>query len=229
MVRDWTHDEAWDHLALRTQCNKIGCAFLDSMRSEENNNANWNKLRNLNGYIVLITGADHGWGPMITQTLAIHRAEKVYITGQDDQKLDRIVEMYGKEIEGEIVALKGFESTEEGILKLVREIEGRQKFLDILINNAEMDGSVTHLEHALPTVTNPDFRKNGFGIVKKAEYRRHRLRELQRAWLLKYESNVLGVYRTSGSSGPPLVKLLLRGTNICCQLPFCLFLASRPR
>lgn len=70
-----------------------------------------------------------------TQALAVNGA-KVYIVGRTKEKLDKVVEVYGQDIPGEIIPLVGDVTDKEGVEKLVKEIESREKCLCILINNA---------------------------------------------------------------------------------------------
>lgn len=72
---------------------------------------------------------------MATQTLATNGA-KVYITGRTEEKLDTVVETYGKDISGSIIAIPADVSTKDGVKSLYDEISSREKALDILINNA---------------------------------------------------------------------------------------------
>lgn len=72
---------------------------------------------------------------MATQSLAVNGA-KVYITGRTKEKLDRVVDLYGKDISGEIVAITADVTSKESIQKLVDEISAKESKLDILINNA---------------------------------------------------------------------------------------------
>lgn len=72
---------------------------------------------------------------MATQALSVNGA-KVYIVGRTKEKLDKVVEKYGQDIPGEIVAITGDVTSKDGVKKLYDEIASREKVLDILINNA---------------------------------------------------------------------------------------------
>lgn len=61
---------------------------------------------------------------------------KVYITGRTEEKLDRVVEVYGKDIPGSIIPITGDVTKKDSIAKLVKEIESKESYLDILVNNA---------------------------------------------------------------------------------------------
>ena len=72
---------------------------------------------------------------MATQALAVNGA-KVYVCGRTQEKLDTVVNTFGKDISGQIVAVTADVSTKDGISKLVKEISSSEQYLDILINNA---------------------------------------------------------------------------------------------
>ena len=77
---------------------------------------------------------------MATQALAVNGA-KVYIVGRTEEKLERVVEVHGKGIAGEIIPLVADITNKEEIKKLVKEIESRERCLCILINNAGINTS----------------------------------------------------------------------------------------
>lgn len=96
------------------------------------------KLSNLfdvSGKVVLITGGGSGIGLMATQALATNGA-KVYICGRTEEKLEKVAELYGKDIPGSIIPVTADVSKKEEIRKLVQFISEREKCLCILINNA---------------------------------------------------------------------------------------------
>lgn len=146
---------------------------------------NRNSLFNLKGRVALVTGGGSGIGLMITQALAVNGA-KVYITGRSGDKLDRVVEIYNKDIEGEIIALQGFDVTsKDHISKLVKEIESREKCLCILVNNAGISSDTVTTE----TKTAQEMKENLFD-VEKSNFE---------DWTSVYSTNVAGVYFTSGT------------------------------
>lgn len=80
---------------------------------------------------------------MATQALAVNGA-KVYIVGRTQEKLDRVAQIYGKDIAGQIIALPAADvSTKEGVAQVHRNFEAREKYLSILINNAGISSSTT--------------------------------------------------------------------------------------
>lgn len=86
---------------------------------------------------------------MATQSLAVNGA-KVYITGRTKEKLDRVVELYGKDIPGEIVAIPADVTSKESIQKLVDEISSKESKLHILINNAGISSAKQNTDHEDP-------------------------------------------------------------------------------
>lgn len=72
---------------------------------------------------------------MATQSLAVNGA-KVYITGRTGEKLDRVAELYSKDIPGQIIPISADLTSKESIQKLHDEISSKEEALHILINNA---------------------------------------------------------------------------------------------
>lgn len=145
---------------------------------------NRNSLFNLKGRIALVTGGGSGIGLMITQALAVNGA-KVYITRRTGEKLDRVVETYSRDIEGEIVALPGFDvSDKDHISRLVKEIESRERCLCILVNNAGITSNTVTTESDSAV----EMSKNLFDVEKSSF----------EDWTSVYSTNVAAVYFTSG-------------------------------
>src|ERR1700742_2175985 len=93
------------------------------------------KLFDVSAKVALVTGGGTGIGLMITQALATNGA-KVYICGRTEEKLDRVAELYGKDIPGQIIPLTADVSKKEDIKNLVSELSSKEKCLSILVNNA---------------------------------------------------------------------------------------------
>ncbi|EXJ82708.1 gluconate 5-dehydrogenase [Capronia epimyces CBS 606.96] len=104
----------------------------------QNQSFTLDKLFDVSGKVALITGAGSGIGLMATQALATNGA-KVYICGRTEEKLERVVEVYGKGIRGSIIPITADVSKKEEIKKLVNHISEREKCLCILINNAGIE------------------------------------------------------------------------------------------
>lgn len=102
-------------------------------------------MKNTDPSVALITGGGSGIGLMATQALAVNGA-KVYITGRTGEKLDRVTELYGKSIPGQIIPITSDMTSKESIQELVKEIESKEKSLHILINNAGISSSTANTE-----------------------------------------------------------------------------------
>jgi FlaA1/EpsC-like NDP-sugar epimerase len=61
-----------------------------------------------------VTGGGSGIGLMITQTLAVNGA-KVYIVGRTEEKLEKVAEVHGKDIPGQIIPIVGNVATKDGV------------------------------------------------------------------------------------------------------------------
>lgn len=96
--------------------------------------------------MALITGGGSGIGLMATQALAVNGA-KVYITGRTGEKLDRVVELYGQDIPGEIIPITADITDKQAVEQLVQQISQREQYLDILINNAGISSQTQTTEH----------------------------------------------------------------------------------
>jgi NADP-dependent 3-hydroxy acid dehydrogenase YdfG len=72
------------------------------------------KVFSVKDKVALVTGGGSGIGLMITQTLAVNGA-KVYIVGRTKEKLEKVVEVHGKDIPGQIIPIVGDVSTKDGV------------------------------------------------------------------------------------------------------------------
>lgn len=93
--------------------------------------------------VALITGGGSGIGLMATQALAVNGA-KVYIVGRTEEKLERVAELYGQNIPGQIIPISTDVAQKGAIAQLVRDIESRESHLSILINNAGISSRSRH-------------------------------------------------------------------------------------
>jgi len=69
---------------------------------------------NVKDKVALVTGGGSGIGLMITQALAVNGA-KVYIVGRTEEKLERVAEVHGKDITGQIIPIVGDVASKEGV------------------------------------------------------------------------------------------------------------------
>ncbi|SCZ93926.1 BZ3500_MvSof-1268-A1-R1_Chr6-3g08993 [Microbotryum saponariae] len=97
------------------------------------------------GLVALITGGGTGIGLMCARALAENGA-KVYIVGRRNEVLEAAVEEFrklGTTREcggGAMVPIVGDTSEKETIVRIMKEMEGKEKWLDLLINNAGVSG-----------------------------------------------------------------------------------------
>ncbi|KAH4054442.1 hypothetical protein HBH49_080340 [Parastagonospora nodorum] len=115
---------------------------------------------------------------------------KVYIVGRTEEKLEKVVEVHGKDIAGQIIPIVGDVSTKAGVQKLVKEIESREKCLCILVNNAGI----------APGKTSTD-------VESAAELKKNLLEPTdEKEWLDVYQTNVVGPFLISAAFLPLLQK-----------------------
>ncbi|WWC93150.1 uncharacterized protein L201_008117 [Kwoniella dendrophila CBS 6074] len=95
------------------------------------------KLFNVEGWVAIVTGGGTGLG-LITATALAENGAKVYITGRREEPLKNAVEGYkslGNKGKGEIIAIQADVSNKEGIKKFVEEVQSKEKWVNVLINN----------------------------------------------------------------------------------------------
>ncbi|POS82848.1 NAD(P)-binding protein [Erysiphe pulchra] len=125
--------------------------------STANDNFLLSKVFNVAGKVALVTGGGSGIGLMATQALAVNGA-RVYIVGRTKEKLDAVVKSHGNGIAGEIVPITADITEKSEIVRLVREIESKEKCLCVLINNAGISGN----KQEASAKTAEEMRKNLF-------------------------------------------------------------------
>jgi NAD(P)-dependent dehydrogenase (short-subunit alcohol dehydrogenase family) len=113
--------------------------------SHNNSKFTRDNLFDLKGKVALVTGGGSGIGLMAAQALANNGA-KVYIVGRTAEKLDRVIETYGKDVSGELIAIQGDVNTKQGVQKLYDEISSREKCICILVNNAGISSNKHNTE-----------------------------------------------------------------------------------
>jgi len=125
----------------------------------KNNNQDFllGNVFNVKEKVALITGGGSGIGLMAAQALAVNGA-KVYIVGRTAEKLETVIETYGKDIAGKIIASTADVSKKDSIAKLYEEISSKEDHLDILINNAGISTNTFKTE----SKTAEEMKKNLF-------------------------------------------------------------------
>ena len=68
---------------------------------------------------------------------------KVYIVGRTKEKLDRVAEVYGKNIPGQIIPLQGDVTKKDDIARMYNEVKSKEKCVCILVNNAGVSSNVS--------------------------------------------------------------------------------------
>jgi len=132
---------------------------------------------NVKDRVALITGGGSGIGLMATQSLAVNGA-KVYITGRTGEKLDRVAELYGKNIPGQIIPIAADITSKESIKKLVDEISTKESKLHILINNAGISSAHHTTEHEDPKELSDELFHNTSTIQEWEEVMRTNVTQL---------------------------------------------------
>ncbi|KAJ5096911.1 hypothetical protein N7456_007632 [Penicillium angulare] len=102
---------------------------------DSNQNFRLENVFNVRDKVALVTGGGSGIGLMATQSLAVNGA-KVYIVGRTSEKLERVAEIHGKNIPGQIIPVIADITSKQSIHELVEEISSKESKLHILINNA---------------------------------------------------------------------------------------------
>ena len=82
---------------------------------------------------------------MATQAFAVNGA-KVYIIGRTKEKLDTVVQTYGKDVAGSIHAIQGDISDKKDIARIYDEIKSKEKCVCVLINNAGISSNTLTTE-----------------------------------------------------------------------------------
>lgn len=126
---------------------------------------------------------------MAAQALSANGA-KVYIVGRRQEKLDAAVKHHSPDGHGEIIAIQGDITSKDGLEKLVKEIESKEKALHILVNNAGINTGAT----------SPDDSKNATEM-KKALWTESGEKTPEaasfKAWTDTYTTNVAAMYFTT--------------------------------
>ena len=92
-------------------------------------------LFSIEGKVALITGGSRGIGEMIAAGF-LSSGAKVYISSRKADVCNSTAERLSQEYGSECISLPSDLSNLEGIASLVKELNSKEKHLDILINNA---------------------------------------------------------------------------------------------
>ncbi|KAE8152584.1 short chain dehydrogenase/reductase family [Aspergillus avenaceus] len=147
-------------------------------------------LFNVKGKVALVTGGGSGIGLMATQALAVNGA-KVYISGRSSEKLDRVTELYRKNLPGQIIPITADITDKSSVDKLVKEVSSREKYLSILINNAGISSQKQNTELEDPEELRKELFENTLDVKE---------------WDDVYRTNVTQLFMTTSAFLPLLQK-----------------------
>jgi len=150
------------------------------------------------GHVCVVTGGGTGIGLMITQALAANGA-RVYITGRRKEVLDNAVKNHAPTSgEGQIIAVGPCDVTKKDDLeKLVAEISGKEKSIDLLVTNAGISGPKGSPESSKAS----ELKKNLFQNEDFA------------SWNETFNTNVTSVYFTTTAFLPLLQASIKSGDH----------------
>lgn len=114
---------------------------------------------------------------MATQSLAVNGA-KVYITGRTKEKLERVAELYSKDIPGQIIPIAADITSKESIQKLVDEISAKESKLHILVNNAGISSPTQNTDQEDPKALQEELFKNQSTVQEWEEVMRTNVTQL---------------------------------------------------
>jgi len=141
------------------------------------------KLFDVKGKVAVVTGGGTGIGLMCAQALANNGA-KVYITGRRLSALQSAIESHGSSLQngGSLIPLQVDITDKSSIAGLVEEIGKKEKYVDVLVNNAGIDGPTSSVEKG----------------DESAEALKEELWKVDwKEWQDVYSTNVIGYYYTT--------------------------------
>ncbi|KAJ5210063.1 Short-chain dehydrogenase/reductase SDR [Penicillium cf. griseofulvum] len=145
---------------------------------ESNNSFKLENIFNVKDRVALVTGGGSGIGLMVTQSLAVNGA-KVYITGRTKEKLDRVAELYSKNIPGSIIPIAADITSRDSIQKLVDEISANEGGkLHILVNNAGIRSPTQNTEQEDPQAVQKELFKTQSTVEEWEEVMRTNVTQL---------------------------------------------------
>ena len=139
-------------------------------------------LFKVTGWVAVVTGGGTGLGLMTAQALAANGV-KVYITGRRIEKV-KAAELQDPNSGGSIIAIQSDVTTKQSIQDLVKTISQKEKFVNLLVNNAGVT-SVNYGEKWTPS-----------GDPKEVSERMLSYQDFN-DWTSIYKVNVASIYFTS--------------------------------
>jgi NAD(P)-dependent dehydrogenase (short-subunit alcohol dehydrogenase family) len=103
-------------------------------RDNEGNNTMFENLFSMQGKVCVITGGYRGLGAFMAQGFLEAGAKRVYITGRKAQACIAAAQELSQY--GECIALPGDAASSEGLSQLVQQLNEREQYIDVLVNNA---------------------------------------------------------------------------------------------
>ncbi|KIJ54142.1 hypothetical protein M422DRAFT_42366 [Sphaerobolus stellatus SS14] len=155
------------------------------MTGSNNNIFTVDKLFNVKNWVVVVTGGGTGIGLMCAQAFANNGA-RVYIVGRRSDALQNVIQTHGPSIQngGQLIPITADISSKESIATLVNEISKKEKYVNVLVNNA-----------GIATKERTDVTK---GEDEGVEALRDELWKTdQTEWEEVYRTNVVGYYYTA--------------------------------
>lgn len=146
-------------------------------------------LFSINGWVCVVTGGGTGLGLITSNALATNGA-KVYITGRRADVLKNAESQH--ESGGSIVALPMDVTSKDSIATAVEEISKKEKFVNLLVNNAGVSG-LNYGESGMPTGSIHEISDHMFNTQDFA------------GWTSMYAVNVASYYFCSAAFLPLLV------------------------
>ncbi|KAJ3986870.1 NAD(P)-binding protein [Lentinula detonsa] len=148
-------------------------------------------LFDVSNWACVVTGGGTGIGLMIAQAFANNGA-RVYITSRRKSVLDNAVNTWGKSLahpRGQLIAIECDITDKKSIQNLVEEIKGREKNIDVLVNNAGVSLGSSEVEKGDESAEQLGGELFGEDLVK---------------WEDVYRTNVIGHFFTTAAFIPLL-------------------------
>ncbi|TCD64059.1 hypothetical protein EIP91_004567 [Steccherinum ochraceum] len=141
-------------------------------------------LFNVDGQTCVVTGGATGIGLMIAQAFANNGA-RVYIVGRRAEALQAAVDKWGSSLahpKGKMIPLTADITDKASIEKLAKEIGGKEKKVDVLVNNAGISLGTSKVEK---------------GDESAEALQKELWAEKQENWEAVYRTNVIGYFFTT--------------------------------